>query len=184
MLSHTSKYSALTDAQLRAVGFFLLEWSNVDVLLKMVLSRLLLTPDMLGRTFTDGVPSSAIDKKIRDAIDLHRYRYRSLIGESALKKVLVLCDRASKVRSLRNKFAHFCWTRSHDEEIVGMNFSGAVPPSKKHDKGMAIIKLPDLIKYGQEAHALVEDISTLLKDLPALEENKEWAALIRKSQAL
>lgn len=179
---HATKHSTLTDEQIRSIGFFLVEWSNVEVLLKQVLCRLLCAPDFIGRTFTDGLSAASIDKKIREAIELHQHRYRgSLVSNPLILRTLALCNRANQARSLRNKFAHFCWTRSDDQTIFGLDFSGGPPDTAKHRRGMATIKLSELERYGKEAHLLVDELLSLLKDLPELAEDKEWADLVRRS---
>lgn len=184
MFNHNGKFAELTDEQLKAIGLFLVEWSNVDALLRMVLGRLLLTPDYLSRTYTDEISSAGIDRALREAVEVHRYRYRaSLIGEPLLKRVIAACNQASQARGLRNKFAHFCWTRSSDQELFGMRFAGGIPESPKHRKAIATIKVSALQKHGKEAYSLAEEIMKLLNDLPELEEGKELGDLIRKTHA-
>ena len=48
MLNH-SKYSDLTAAQYEALGKLFVEWSNIEFMLGLILSRLLFTPEFLGR---------------------------------------------------------------------------------------------------------------------------------------
>lgn len=182
MLNHSGKYAQLTDEQFGAIGLFLVEWSNVDVLLRMVLSRLLLTPAFLARTYTDEISSQGIDRAIREAVEIHRYRYgTSLIGEPILKQIIDACEQAAQARGLRNKIAHFCWMRSTDQELFGTRFSGGIPGSSKHRKGDATIKVSELLQRGQDAYALADKITKLLEELPELEEGEELGALIRKS---
>jgi hypothetical protein len=65
MLNHVSQYSQLTDVHYNAIGKVVIEWSNIEFLLRILLTRLLLTPDFPGRTFTDRLTAA----KVQEAID-------------------------------------------------------------------------------------------------------------------
>jgi len=52
-LNHTSKYSDLTPDQFTLIGKVIIEFSNIEFMLGVILSRLLITPEFLGRTYTD-----------------------------------------------------------------------------------------------------------------------------------
>jgi hypothetical protein len=50
-INHSSKYSELTDDQYKLIGKVITEFSNLDFLLGNLLSRMLIMPEFLGRTY-------------------------------------------------------------------------------------------------------------------------------------
>jgi hypothetical protein len=78
-LNHTSIYSELTDRHFMAIGKLAVECSNIEFLLGVLLSRLLITPEFLGRTYTDNLSVAKIQDAITNALDIHQYRYRCKI---------------------------------------------------------------------------------------------------------
>lgn len=87
-LNHVSTYSDLTDEQYSAIGRLVVEWSNVEHLLSVLLSRLLCTPEYLGRTYTAGLTAVRIQTAISEAVDVHRHRYgRRLMKEPELAAI-------------------------------------------------------------------------------------------------
>ena len=68
-------------------------------------------------------------------------------------------EEVHKARTHRNKFAHFCWTRSTDEEIFGTNFSAGLPERNK-----------ELEQLYKESFDLVDKINQILEKLPEMEE--------------
>ena len=65
-LNHTSIYAELTEDHFIAIGKLVIEWSNIEFLLGVLLSRLLITPEYLGRTYTDELNAL----KIKNAINI------------------------------------------------------------------------------------------------------------------
>src|SRR6185437_2593540 len=139
-LNHSSKYSELTDQQFLLLGKIMLEFSNVDFLLGQLLSRLLSTPDFLGRTYSDRLNVSNIQQAILNALRIHseRYLYRK-ISEPICISIKGLNTRVTALRGYRNKFAHFCWQRLDDNQIYGNKLSGNVPDEKLISKESAIV---------------------------------------------
>ena len=93
-----------------------------------------------------------------------------LITENELAQIININNRVTKLRATRNKFAHFCWTRSTDEEIFGTNLSGGVPDSKKHKKSYITFSVSELTTFYKEAYKLVDELSSLIQTLPEMEE--------------
>jgi hypothetical protein len=79
----------------------------------------------------------------------------------------------------RNKFAHFCWSRSSDEEIFGTSFSGGLPRSKKHQKSCLAITKEQLNLLYKEAYQLVTLLIDIIRKMPKIEEGD----LIRRMKA-
>ena len=176
-LNHTSQFAELTDDQFKIIGKVVVEWANIESLQKQVLSRLLFSPAFISRTYTDRMSAVKVQDAIREAIELHRHRYRTnVIDEEILTEIEKVNKEVHKARTFRNKFAHFCWTRSTDEEIFGTNFSAGLPKSKKHQKSYIIIKNEELDDLYKESYELVDKINQILEKLPQLEEED----LVRK----
>ena len=115
-LNHTSKYAELTDEQFALIGRLVVEWSNIEFLLGVLLSRLLFTPEFLGRVYTDEMNANRVQDALKKALNIHRHRYGSrILSTETLDEIVQLNVDGGKSRKLRNKFAHLCWSRSNDE---------------------------------------------------------------------
>ena len=170
-LNHSSQYVELTARQFEAIGRLVVEWSNIEFLLGLLLSRLLHTPDFLGRVYTDELMSVRVQSAIKKAIAIHRHRYGSrLVPENVLNKIAVLNSEIEKIRGKRNKFSHFCWCRFNDEEIFGSGLSGHVPPSKKLDKDSIVVSLTELDEMYRQSYSVVSRLSELATQLPEVPE--------------
>jgi hypothetical protein len=170
-LNHASKYSALTDAQYAAIGRAVVEWANVELLLGVLLARLLATPEFLARTYTDSISAVRLQEAIVEAVEIHRVRYGyRLVSQEALTEILEVNNRVTRLRAVRNKFAHFCWMRSNDEEIFGTSFSGGIWSPKRERRDNIVLKVSELAALNEEAHLLVEQLMKLVGKLPEITE--------------
>lgn len=170
-LNHTSQFAELTDDQFSLIGKVVVEWANIEFLQNLVLSRLIFSPEFISRTYTDRMSAVNVQDAIKESVDLHRHRYAAkIINEEILTEIERINQEVHKARTHRNKFAHFCWTRSTDEEIFGTNFSGGLPKSKKHKKSFVVIKNEELNALYKESYELVDTLSQILKKLPELNE--------------
>ncbi len=177
-INHTSKYAELTDEQFALIGKLVIEWSNIEFLLGVLLSRLLFTPEFLGRVYSDEMSASRIQGAIKKALDIHRHRYRSeIVPTITLDEILQLNDDIDTFRGLRNRFSHFCWSRSNDEKIFGTGLSGFVPPSKRLDKDSMMVSVSELKEAYRNAYQLVERLSGVISRLPETDEENITAAL-------
>jgi hypothetical protein len=170
-LNHTSQYSELTETQYAALGKAVVEWANVEFLLGVLLSRLLGTPEFLSRTYTDAISAVRLQDAITEAVEIHRVRYgHRLVSEQILLEIAQVNLQVTAIRGMRNKIAHFCWVRSHDEELFGTSFRGGVPSAKKERRDHAILTSQELAKLNGEAHSLVEQLMMLVAKLPEVSE--------------
>ncbi len=171
-LNHVSKYSDLTDEQYSAIGRVVVEWSNVEYLQSVVLSRLLRTPEYLGRTYATGLSAVRIQTAISEAVEIHRHRYgRRLIKEPELAAIEAANIRVTTLRAERNKISHFCWCRTNDEAVFGTSFAGGVPTEKWERKNSKTLKLSELQALHSEAHALTEELMRIVNAVPATDES-------------
>lgn len=171
-LNHSSQYAELTDEHFQAIGKLTVEWSNIEFLLGVLLSRLLVTPEFLARTYTDQLSGAKRQDAIREACEIHRYRYGyKLISESQIKKILEINNKITPLRATRNKFAHFCWSRRSDEEIFGTNLSGGVPVGNKYKKSFVSYTISELSEFHKKAYAIVDVLSDITQNLPEMEED-------------
>ncbi|MCF5167492.1 hypothetical protein GIW45_26525 [Pseudomonas congelans] len=137
----------------------------------MLLSRLLVTPEFLARTYTDQISGAKRQEAINEACKIHSYRYGyKLISEEQVKEILDVNNQITPLRATRNKFAHFCWSRSDDEEIFGTNFSGSVPVGSKYKKSFVSFTLTELEELHKKAYAIVDVLADITQTLPELEE--------------
>jgi len=178
-LNHTSQFAELTDEQFKLIGKIVVEWANVEFLQKIILCRLLFSAEFISRTYTDRMSALRIHDAIKESVDLHRYRYSAtIVSEDILSEIEKVNKEVHNARIHRNKFAHFCWTRSTDEEIFGTNFSAGLPGSKKDKKSYIVIKNQELEQLYKESFNLVDKINEILEKLPEIEEDD----LVRRSK--
>jgi hypothetical protein len=170
-LNHTSQYSELTDTQYAAIGKAVVEWANVEFLLGVLLSRLLATPEYLSRTYTESISAARLQSAIAEAVEIHRVRYgHRLVPEQILLEIVQVNSLVTAIRGVRNKIAHFCWVRSHDEELFGTSFRGGVPSKKKERRDHAVLTSQELAQLNNQTHSLVEQLIQLIAKLPAVSE--------------
>jgi hypothetical protein len=183
-LNHTSIYAELTDRHFRLIGKIVVEWSNIEFLLGVLLSKLLVTPEFLARSYTNHMSTVKLQEATKKGIEIHRKRYGcKLISEQELDKVIALNNRITKLRATRNKFAHFCWSRSNDDEIFGTNFSGGVPNRKQDRSGNVTYTVVELEEFNDEAYKIVDELSDIANSLPELEEEGLSRKLMRHPKA-
>jgi len=179
-LNHTSKYAELTDEQFALIGKLVIEWSNIEFLLGVLLSRLLFTPEFLGRTYSDEMSAARIQSALKKALDIHRHRYGSrVIPTETLDEILQLNADIEQFRGLRNRFSHFCWSRSNDDEIFGSGLSGFFPPSKRIDKDSMTITVSELKEAYRNAYQLVERLSGIIRQLHEINEEESLTTALR-----
>lgn len=107
-LNHLSKFSELTEEHFKAIGKLVVEWSNIEHLLGVMLSRLLLTPEFLARSYTDEISASRLQNALSKAIGIHGHRYNcKFIEKSILQEIEEINVKITRIRSLRNKFGSF-----------------------------------------------------------------------------
>jgi len=170
-LNHTSQFAELTDEQFKLIGKIVVEWANIEFLQKLILSRLLFSAEFVSRTYTDRMTAVKIQDAINESVDLHRHRYgANIVSEDILSDIEKVNKEVDNARIHRNKFAHFCWTRSTDEEIFGTNFSAGLPGSKKYRKSDIVITNKELDQLYKESYDLVDKINQLIEKLPVIEE--------------
>jgi hypothetical protein len=135
--------------------------------LGVLLSRLLFTPEFLGRVYSDEMSASRIQGALKKALDIHSHRYSSrVVPIETIDELLQLNADIEKFRGLRNKFSHFCWSRSNDDEIFGSGLSGFVPPSKRLKKDSMKVSVSELKETYRNAYQLVERLSGVIQKLP------------------
>lgn len=170
-LNHSSESAELTDAQCAALGRVIVEWSNIEYLLSMLLSRLLRTPDFLGRAYAQGLSAVKVQSAITEAVALHRKRYRHrFVKEVTLAGIEAANTKVSALRAERNKISHFCWCRSNDDEVFGTGFPGGVLNPKTEHRAYRLLSLAKLRAMHKEAFSLVEELMALSSAVPEVEE--------------
>lgn len=173
-LNHTSKYSELTDNQFLLIGKLTVEFSNIEFLLSQILSRLLITPSFLSRTYTERMNVNSIIDKIRNGIDIHSSRYNyQIIPEDLCNSISEKVNEANQIRIKRNKFAHHCWCRVSDEKIFGTEFLSKQFKSSKPNQGSIEILNIEIEELYKKSYKLVDEMELILQKLPELLEDKE-----------
>ena len=176
-LNHTSQYAELTDNQFLLIGKLAVEFSSIEFLLSVVLSRLLITPSFLSRTYTERMNVSALTEKIKNALDIHDRRYsNTIIPKDLCELIKNQLSEIEKVRLIRNKFAHYCWCRHSDEEIFGTGFLGKQAKFDKHNKhneDAIVISNIEIENLYKTSYKIVGELDKIIEALPELLEDNE-----------
>ncbi|MGM0430773.1 MAG: hypothetical protein ACQEQ2_10815 [Pseudomonadota bacterium] len=177
MLNH-GKYSDLTAEQYELLGRNFIEWSNVEFLLGVLLSRLLFTPEFLGRTYSDEMSGVKLENAVKNALDIHRHRYEArIVSEQLSSEIGALVREAAVHRAFRNKLAHYLWMRSNDQEIFGSRMSGKLPKANGKNDSMKV-SIYELREKYQSARDLVAKLKRIVIDaLPKIEEKQNLTSL-------
>ncbi|PHS27491.1 MAG: hypothetical protein COA83_00310 [Methylophaga sp.] len=171
MLNH-GKYSDLTSEQYEYLGRAFIEWSNLEFLLGLLLSRLLFTPEFLGRTYSDEMSAVKLEIAVKNALDIHRTRYNHLIISKELDlEIVELMVDVANLRVMRNKFAHLLWVRKNDKTMIGFKMSGK-QPTKTKPKNSVSLSVDDLIDNYKKSHDLVEKIGDIIVAIPEVKEEQ------------
>lgn len=172
-LNHSNKYAESTDNQFLLIGKVVIEFSNIEFLLKNLLSRLLMTSDFLGRTYTDNLNIAKIQESIQNALDIHSRRFgENIIDSKKIKEIKDLNSRISLIRGERNKFAHYCWSRWDNTAIFGSKMGGQVPKRSNPNKGSRKVTNSEMEKLYVTAYEIVEDLMKLVYSLPEVDEKE------------
>ena len=181
-LNHSSPDAELTKAQFLAIGKMFVEWSNVEFLLGTLLSRILFVPEILARTYTDQLTATRLEYAIKNAVDVHRRRYGcSVISSEQLEALEKLLLEASSIRRMRNKLAHYCWSRHSDDAIAGFQLSGRQAPDSAKARDYQEYSMEKLGEEYQHAYDLVERMIELAVSVP---ENDEEQHMLNFSELI
>ena len=179
-LNHTSKYAELTDVQFLLIGKLTVEFSIIEFLLREVLSRLLITSSFLGRTFTERMNVNVLIEKIKNALDIHKRRFgNSIVSKDLCELLKAKLGEIEEIRLIRNKFAHYCWSRQTDDEIFGTGFLSKQAKYSKPNEGVIVITNNEIEEMYQNVFILVNDIEGILTNLPELIVDKELKSKLK-----
>lgn len=172
-INHSSKYAELTENQFLWIGKIVIEFSNIEFLLKNLLTRLLMTSDFLGRTYTDNLNIARVQESIANALDIHERRFcGKIIHSDKAKEIKDLNVRINLIRGERNKFAHYCWSRWDDSKIFGAKMGGQVPKSDKPNRESKTISNEEMERLYKTAYDIVEDLMKVVYSLPEIDEKE------------
>ena len=164
------------------MGRFVTEWANSEFYLGLLLGRLLGTPEYLARTYTDYLGVAQIQKSISQALEIHHHRYVDrLIPEPLAKEIGDLNRRIDKLRSLRNKFAHYCWMRNTDEAMFGTPLSGVSPDTKRGARSHIQITVAEIDRAHNDLFAINSRLEEIVRGIPEVPE-EAYIATIKQAR--
>jgi len=114
-LNHFNKYSELTDEQFLVIGKIIIESSNIDFCLSVLLSKLILLPHMISEEIIgkDGIVTKI--EKIKNVINLYEKHYH--IDNEIFNEIQKIITEINTYNKKRNLFVHNSISRISDDEI-------------------------------------------------------------------
>jgi hypothetical protein len=181
MLNHGSKYSELPDHQYALIGKVIVEFSNIDLMLDILLTRLLLSPDFLGRSYTDQLSVPKTIEAIKQALDVHRQRYNNnFISEEKAGDIRLMLTKVKEVQTIRNKFAHRAITRSGNN-IALVRFSGKPPNDRGETSDFETINEESLNNLYKNAYKIVDTLRAIVETIVEVKEEFIVKEMIHQS---
>ena len=178
-VNHYTKYNELPDHHYSLIGKVMVEFSNIDTLLSILLTRLLLSPDFLGRSYTDQLTISRTINAIKQALDVHFYRYNNkFISEEKSGHIRDVLKSVEEVQKVRNKFAHHNVGR-HLDGISLINFSGKPPNEKDPTSNYTVMSEESLKNLYTNAYGIVEVLRKITETIREVDEVFILKELIR-----
>lgn len=178
---HSSSYAKLTDEQHQLIGMFVTEWANAEHLLGQTLSRLLLCPVGLASTMIDSLSAAQIESALNNAIEIHKNRYHNkIVSEEVLSEIYSINKNLSKLRAIRNQYAHCCWMRVSDREIFGTSFSAAFPTDKRIKKSQASQTVEEIKRQYEILYSNTHMLYQIYQNLPELTEEQAISSALRR----
>jgi hypothetical protein len=122
--------------------------------------------------------AARLESAIKNALKInsHRYGYR-VIDKVTIGEIEGILLRAREYREIRNKFAHYLWSRDTDEKIVGFKLSGKLPDSKNPNKDSVVLTLSELSKQHMALYELVEILTKMVLKLPEVGEERNLTSV-------
>lgn len=163
--------SKLTDDQYSLLGKILIEFSQIEFLLNSILTKLLITPQFLGRTYTDKLTANSVILAIENAIEIHERRYRyKLVSEKKCRELSSILSQIKGTKTIRNKFAHYVWFRQTDDKIFGSKMDGKIFDAAKRNKNSVSYTNNQLKSQFILAEGLTNKLMGIYEELPTFEE--------------
>jgi hypothetical protein len=165
-LNH-SKYSNLTEDQFTLMGKIMIEFSNIDFLLGVLLSRLTFTRFDLSRTITEKLTAHNTILAIEDCIKMHDIRLGNRLASKEIStQINSLLSEIKTIILSGNKFAHHLWARSDDNSIIGTKYSSKQRSCTDKGKDTTSIKLKGLETLFKRSYSKVETLNLLVDRIP------------------
>jgi hypothetical protein len=171
VLNHASDYSQLTQDQFSSLGRVIVESSNIEYLLEIIMIRLARAPDYPALAITSQLGYVQKLNALKVLVDTHRRRYgSSLISDDMLDRLSSLLKEVDSFRMDRNRCAHYLWCRTTDETVFGIRFTGKHGDARKHNQDCMTFTVDELNSIASEMHRIVDDLLAVLTSLPEIEE--------------
>jgi len=167
-----------TERQYAAIGRVVATWSEVEFALESILSRLALTPALLGFVLTDKLGPDNRIGAIKSLIHVHQTKYAGvLVDQGALAQISGLLKTVRKMKDDRNFIAHTVWSRATDDFMSHFDATEAARSGQDFSAGPAE-RLADIEAFGAEVRKLADRLWHLGRLIPGPD-----AALLNKLHA-
>ena len=158
-----------TPRQYAAIGRVAATWAEVDWCIEDILSRLALSPALLGFVLTDKLAADNRLGAIDSLVNVHRTKYASeLVDAATLEDLEKLIPIVRRMKDDRNFVVHSVWSRAGDD-FLGRFDIGATARSGKDFSGGPCERVSDIEKFADEVRKLADRLWALSRRVPKLD---------------
>ena len=169
---HRGKYEVLPTKFLELIGEVTSEWAIVERGVETALARLALAPDFHALALTNDLTVNNRLRAMKNLIDMHQRRYvPPQFNKAALQQLTILGNQIGTKKEMRNKIAHWVWTRRDDHTIFGQRFMGKQPHHPETGKEpYMLLTEDDLAKFLADVIELSDQLWAVVLQLPEQDE--------------
>ncbi len=158
-----------TQRQYAAIGRVSATWAEVEWGMECILSRLALSPALLGYILTDKLGPDNRLGAIESLVHVHATKYASaLVDQKTLQDLSSLVPIIRKMKDDRNFIVHSVWTNAGEDFLARFDIASAAR-SGKDLSGGPCERLSDIEKFADEVRKLADRLWRLSRQIPKID---------------
>lgn len=166
MITNNSEYSELTDRQFQLIGRLIIEFSNLETLLLILLNNLLLSVNNLKGVHFGQSTTHHLITEIEATLVINSYQYKyEIIPLDLSKRISEKISEIKNIKTIRNKLTHYSWKKYEDNKIIGVRQTSDIPSIKKPKVDTFVLSENKLENEVIRIQCLAENIENFLKEL-------------------
>lgn len=158
-----------TDRQCVAIGRIASAWAVVEYLMERTLTRLALSPSLLGYVLTDKLGPDNRIEAIKSLITAHRTKYNCvLVADEILAEISALLPTLKLMKSDRNFAVHSVWSSTGEHWLSHFDIAAAARSGKDMSAGTPE-KTADLETFANSIQLISDKLWAVSFKLPQID---------------